>query len=55
MEKISDRELARRLRHFDAVWRRVTASRAPQETANRCGVKLMPRQNRCPRCQGRRP
>ena len=53
MEKFSDRELQRRLRHFEAVWRRVSAAKAPKETAENCGVKLMPRQG-CRRC-GRRP
>ena len=47
MEQWSDRELQRRLRNFDAVWSRVGAAGAPRETAERCGVKLMPRKNCC--------
>lgn len=46
MEKLTDRELARRLRNFEAVWRRVGATKEPKETAERCGVQLMPRQGR---------
>ena len=44
MEKFSERETQRQLRHFEAVWRRVGALRSPRETAERCGVPLMPRQ-----------
>ena len=46
MEKLSDRELQRRLRRFEEVWRRIGAAKAPGETAECCGVKLMPRQRR---------
>ncbi|MBR3473585.1 MAG: hypothetical protein IKH34_00795 [Oscillospiraceae bacterium] len=49
MEKFSEREMQRQLRHFEAVWSRVGALRSPRETAERCGVKLMPRQRRCGR------
>ncbi len=51
MEKFSEREMQRQLRQFEEVWRRVGALRSPRETAERCGVKLMPRQ----RCRRQRP
>ena len=43
MERSSDRALAKRLRGFDAVWRRVTAVPDAGDAAARQGVKLMPR------------
>lgn len=49
-ERISDRELSRRLRGFMAVWRRVGAARSPEAAAAHCGVRLMPRKN----CRRRR-
>ena len=52
MERISDREWSRRLRGFETVWKRVGAAKAPEVTAEQCGVKLMPRRN-C-RCRPRR-
>ena len=51
MERLSDRELQRRLRNFEAVWRRVSAAKSPRETAEKHGVKLMPRKNCCRRRQ----
>ena len=47
MERLSDRELQRRLRGFEAVWRRVAAAKSPRETAEKHGVKLMPRKGCC--------
>ena len=47
MEKFSQREAERRLRDFERVWSRVRGQEPPRETAERCGVKLMPRQRRC--------
>ena len=47
MEKFSDQQMRRQLRHFERVWRRVSALRSPRETAERCGLELMPRQRRC--------
>ena len=38
MEKFSEREMQRQLRHFEEVWRRVGVLRSPRETAERCGV-----------------
>ena len=49
MAQISEWELRRGLQNFEAVWRRVGAGRSPRETAERCGVKLMPRKG----CRGR--
>ena len=43
MEKFSQREAERRLRDFERVWSRVRGQEVPGETAERCGVKLMPR------------
>ena len=50
MERFSQREAERRLRDFERVWSRVQGREAPpetapRETAERCGVKLMPRQD----------
>ena len=49
MEKIGERELRKRLERFEDVWRRVGVAGAPRETAERCGVRLMPRQRCCAR------
>ena len=43
MEKFSEREMRRQLEPFEEVWRRVERRRSPRETAERCGVPLMPR------------
>jgi hypothetical protein len=50
VENATDREFARRLRSFETVWRRVSAAKAPRETAEKLGVKLMPRQSCRRRC-----
>ncbi len=55
MERLSDRELRKRLSGFDAVWARVRAAVPPRETAEKHGVKLMPRKNRCCRARNDRP
>ena len=47
MEKFDRREAERRLQSFERVWSRVRGQEVPGETAERCGVKLMPRQRRC--------
>ncbi len=53
MEDFDERELRRRLQGFARIWQRVRAASAPRETARRCGVKLMPRQD-CRRGRGGR-
>ena len=45
MERFDEQETRRRLRSFARVWQRLQAARAPRETAERRGVKLMPRQD----------
>ncbi|MBR0199624.1 MAG: hypothetical protein IJQ42_05610 [Oscillospiraceae bacterium] len=41
-ENPRDLELQRKLRSFEAVWRRVSASRDPRKAAEAGGLKLMP-------------
>ena len=57
MEKFSQQEAARQLRHFDAVWARVSGSRSAAGLAEKSGLSLMPRKAGCCRpprpCRGR--
>ncbi len=57
MEGFHEKEIARQLRHFDAVWARVDDSRSAHGLAERAGLPLMPRRKCCggpPRpCRGR--
>ena len=47
MEKFSEKEAARQLRHFDAVWARVSGARSAKGLAEKAGLPLMPRRARC--------
>jgi len=47
MEKFSEKEAARQLRHFDAVWARVSGARSAMGLAEKAGLPLMPRRARC--------
>ena len=49
MERFSEQEARRQLRHFDAVWARVDASRSARDMAQRGGMQLMPRKGCCKR------
>ena len=51
MTEKRDRDFARGLARFEAVWKRVSAAKDPRETAADCGVKLMPRRD-CRRRSG---
>lgn len=54
MEKFSEREVARQLRRFDAVWARVDASRSAVGAAQSAGAEFMPRRRKgC--CRPQRP
>ena len=57
MEKFSETEAARQLRHFDAVWARVTGAQSARNLAEKSGLSLMPRRSGCCRpprpCRGR--
>jgi len=46
MEKFSEREAARQLRRFDAVWSRVDAARSAAGAAQAAGAELMPRRRK---------
>ena len=52
MAEKRDRDFARGLARFEELWRRVDAARAPRETAEKLGVKLMPRKGCARRCAG---
>ena len=57
MEDFRERELRQGLGHFQRVWSRVQAAQSSKAAAERCGVKLMPKQMRsagCQTCPGRR-
>ena len=49
MKTFREQELRRSLGNFERVWRRVTAAKAPRETAERRGLRLMPRAGCCRR------
>ena len=40
-----DRELAEKLKGFDAVWKRVGNAKTAQSSAGKAGVQLMPGKN----------
>ncbi|MBR1455881.1 MAG: hypothetical protein IJ594_01815 [Oscillospiraceae bacterium] len=47
MERFSEREAARQLRRFDAVWARVSGTRSAGTLAEKAGLPLMPRRGGC--------
>ena len=53
MERFSEREAARQLRRFDAVWARVTGARSAAGAAAAAGRPLMPRRQGCRRASPR--
>ena len=52
MERFSEKEFARRLRGFNAVWQRVQRGRRPAP-AEAAGLPLMPRRKCRPGCRPR--
>lgn len=50
MEVFRERELRQGLSHFARVWSRVQAAQSPKAAAERCGVRLMPKQTRSLDC-----
>ena len=56
MNRRQEQAIARQLRHFDAVWSRVTAAKSARDAAAAQGVELRPRRRqscrRCPRQRG---
>lgn len=46
MEAFQEQELRQGLSHFARVWGRVQAAQSPKAAAERCGVRLMPKQRR---------
>ena len=50
MESLRERELRQGLRHFERVWSRVQGAQNAKAAAERCGVKLMPREKRHSAC-----
>ena len=45
--KRNNHDFQRGLRHFDAVWARVSGARSAKGLAEKAGLPLMPRRARC--------
>ena len=50
MDAFREQELRQGLRHFARVWSRVQTAQSPKAAAERCGVRLMPKQMRSSYC-----